>query len=64
LDYKKVKPFRIKKSIKNINFKLDLPKTIKIHPVFHALLLKPANNRTPITKIPKKIYKKVSHIRH
>jgi len=51
LNYKKLKPFKIKRNIKGINFKLDLPKIIKIHPVFYVSLLKPANNKTPVIKI-------------
>jgi len=57
LNYKKIKPFKIKKSIKGISFKLDLLKIIKIHSVFHALFLKPVNNKTPVIKIPKKYIK-------
>ena len=47
LNYVKIEPFKILKSIKGINFKLDLPNTIRIHPVFYVSLLKPANNATP-----------------
>jgi len=58
LNYKKIGLFKVKKSIKNINFKLDLPKTIKIYPIFHALFLKLANKKTPVIKIPKKYIKR------
>ena len=51
LNHIKIGPFRILRSIKGISFKLDLPNIIRIYPVFHALLLKPANNATPITII-------------
>jgi len=54
LNYKKIRPFKIKRSIKNVSFKLDLLKTIKIYLVFHALFFKPVNKRIPIIKIPKK----------
>jgi hypothetical protein len=47
LDHKKFGSFKIKRNIKNINYKLHLPPTIKIHPVFHILLLEPANPDTP-----------------
>ena len=47
LDYVKIGPFRILKNIKGVSFKLDLPNIIKIHPVFHAFFLKPADNTTP-----------------
>jgi len=52
LNHKKIGPFKIKRSIKGISFKLDLPKIMRIYPVFHASLLKPVNNRTPVIKIP------------
>jgi len=57
LNYKKIKLFKIKKSIKNISFELDLPKIIKIYPVFYILFFKLINNRTPVIKIPKKYIK-------
>jgi len=58
LNYKKIKLFKIKRSIKGISFKLALPKTIKIYLVFYVLLFKPANNKTLIIKIPKKYIKR------
>ena len=42
LNYKKFGPFPIKRCIKNTNYKLQLPPNIKIHPVFHILLLESA----------------------
>jgi hypothetical protein len=39
LDHKKLGLFKIKKIIRPINYKLVLPKTINIHPVFHISLL-------------------------
>ena len=47
LNHVKIGPFKILRSIKGVSFKFGLPNTIKIHPVFHALLLKPADNATP-----------------
>jgi hypothetical protein len=54
LDHKKLGLFKIKRIIGPVNYKLVLPKTINIHPVFHISLLElvllgvlPA----PITKI-------------
>jgi hypothetical protein len=39
LDHKKLGLFKIKRIIKLINYKLVLPKTINIYPVFHISLL-------------------------
>jgi hypothetical protein len=39
LYHKKLGLFKIKKIIRLVNYKLVLPKTINIHPVFHILLL-------------------------
>jgi hypothetical protein len=41
LDYKKLGLFKIKKVIGPVNYKLVLPKTMNIHPVFHISLLEP-----------------------
>jgi hypothetical protein len=43
LDTKKIDPFKIKRNIRDINFELQLPPTIKIHPVFHVSLLEPVS---------------------
>lgn len=49
LDFKKVGPFKIKEQIRKVNFRLKLPETMRIHPVFHISLLEPApRNATPI----------------
>jgi hypothetical protein len=39
LDHKKLEPFKIKKIIGFVNYKLALPKTMNIHPVFYIFLL-------------------------
>jgi hypothetical protein len=39
LDYKKIRPFKIKKKLLDINFKLLLPTKIQIYSVFYILLL-------------------------
>jgi hypothetical protein len=39
LDYKKLGLFKIKRIIRLVNYKLVLPKTMNIHPVFHISLL-------------------------
>jgi len=54
LDYKKLRPFKIKKVLGPVNYRLSLPKTMNIHPIFHISLLKPAPSgapETPITEI-------------
>ena len=42
LDYTKTGPFNIEEQLGPVTFKLKLPDNIKIHPVFHAVLLEPA----------------------
>jgi len=39
LDYKKLGPFKILEKVNNRSYRLDLPKSYKIHPVFHVSLL-------------------------
>jgi hypothetical protein len=39
LDHKKLGLFKIKRIIRLVNYKLVLPKTMNIHPVFHISLL-------------------------
>ena len=43
LDYKKLGPFPILQVISKSNYRLSLSKTMKIHPVFHILLLELAH---------------------
>jgi hypothetical protein len=43
LNYKKFGPFRVKRNIRDISYKLELPKIIRIYPVFHILLLESAD---------------------
>lgn len=42
LDWKNVGPFVIKDVVSPHAYRLDLPETMKIHPVFHTSLLRPA----------------------
>jgi hypothetical protein len=54
LDHKKLGPFKIDKKVGTVSYKLLLPRTINIHPVFHISLLEPAPEGAPpapITKI-------------
>ena len=43
LDYKKLGPFTIEKVISETNYRLSLPKSMRIHPIFHISLLEPAD---------------------
>ena len=52
LDYKKFGPFFIKRYIKNTSYKLQLLSNIKIHLIFHILLLEPAPEGAPERLLP------------
>ena len=41
LDHRRLGPFSIRKKINDQAYRLDLPDTMKIHPVFHVSLLEP-----------------------
>jgi len=53
LDYIKLELFTIKKRILNLMYKLDLPTKMKIYPVQHIAMLKPAHGsvKPPLYKI-------------
>ena len=42
LNHTKLGPFKIKKKLGPVTFKLELPKGMRIHPTFHISLLEPA----------------------
>jgi hypothetical protein len=44
LDWKNLGPFKINKVISPYAYRLDLPASMKNHPVFHVSLLRPAAN--------------------
>ena len=48
MDYKKLKPFKIKEKISDLNYKLRLLKTIRIHPIFYISLLELVPKDIPI----------------
>jgi len=53
LDAMKIGPFTIMEKINDVSFRLDLPDSMKIHPVFHVSLLEPYVANT----IPNRIMK-------
>ena len=51
LDHIKIGPFSIKKKISDVNYELELPHRMRIHPIFHISLLEPAPpNAKPTTE--------------
>ena len=56
LDYRRIGPYKIKEQIGERAFRLDLPKTLKIHNVFHVSMLEPwkedEHGREPIPPEP------------
>jgi hypothetical protein len=53
LDSKKIGPFKIKRNIRDISFKLQLPLIIRIYSVFYVSLLEPAYPDTSEGLTPK-----------
>ena len=50
LDYKQIGPFKVKRKISDTNYKLSLPQSMQIHPIFHISLLEPASPRAQLDK--------------
>jgi len=48
LNNKSIKPFKIKRNIKELSYKLDLLKKMQIHSVFHAFMLQCCNQFIPL----------------
>jgi len=48
LNNKSIKPFKVKRNIKGISYKLNLLKEMRIHSVFHAFMLQCCNQFIPL----------------
>jgi hypothetical protein len=46
LDYRRLGLFRVSKKVNEVSYRLDLPSSMKIHPVFHVFLLEPYKEST------------------
>ena len=46
LDHTKVGPFLIDEIVGLVNYRLQLPRKARIHPIFHISLLEPADKET------------------
>ena len=48
LNNKSIGPFQVKRNIKGLSYELDLPREMRIHPVFHASMLQCCNQSIPL----------------
>ena len=51
LDYIKLGPFKIKKKLRPVTFKLVMPKGMRIHLIFHISLLEPTTTNITLGSI-------------
>ncbi len=51
LNNKSIRPFKVKRNIKELSYKLDLLKEMQIHSVFHAFMLQCCNQFIPLQTI-------------
>ena len=52
LDYTKLGLFKVKAVKRPLNYELELPPQMKIHPVFHVMYLEPADNNITLETNP------------
>lgn len=52
LDYERLGPFTILEAINDVTFRLGLPASLQLHPVFHVSLLEPYRENTIPGRIP------------
>jgi hypothetical protein len=52
LDYRHLGPFCVSKQVNEVAYRLDLPSSMKIHPVFHVSLLEPYKESTIPGRLP------------
>ncbi len=52
LDYRRLGPFRVSKQVNEVAYRLDLPSSMKNHPVFHVSLLEPYRESTIRGRLP------------
>ena len=51
MDFLKLRTFEVEEAKGPVNYKLKLPKGIKIYPIFHVSLLEPVDPGAPLDKI-------------
>ncbi len=51
-DYHRLGPFRVSKQVNEVAYRLDLPSSMKIHPMFHVSLLEPYRESTIPGRLP------------
>ena len=52
LDYRRLGPFRIVEQVNNVAYRLELPASVRLHPVFHVSLLEPYEANTIPGRVP------------
>ena len=55
LQHRFIGPYRIIQKVSPVAYKLDIPQTLKIHPVFHVSILRPYSDPASITHRPPSI---------